>query len=74
LLLLIKTKIRENLLKKKSIIAITSQAPSLAQLMGKYITKRWGRDEDREAYKVLLQNIQEVGVPKELFFDKVRWI
>jgi hypothetical protein len=38
------------------------------------ITKRWARDKDREAYKVLLQKIEEIGVPKEFFFDKVRWI
>jgi hypothetical protein len=38
---------------------------------GHFIHKRWGKENDREAYKLLLRKINEIGVSKEDFFSHV---
>jgi hypothetical protein len=38
---------------------------------GHFVQKRWGKENDREAYKLLLQKVNEMGVSKEDFFSQV---
>jgi hypothetical protein len=38
---------------------------------GHFVQKRWGKENDREAYKLVLQKINEMGVSKEDFFSQV---
>jgi hypothetical protein len=67
LLLLIKTKIRENLLKKKSIIAITSQAPSLAQLMGNTLPRGGGETKIERPTRYSFKISKKSECPKNYF-------
>jgi hypothetical protein len=36
-----------------------------------FVQKRWGKENDKEAYKLLLQKVNEMGVSKEDFFSQV---
>jgi hypothetical protein len=38
---------------------------------GYFVQKRWGKENDREAYKLLLQKFNGMGAYKEDFFSQV---